>query len=280
MTRVGNAGVQPLGCQGTRKVGLRHPIKLYRRRQHQPTAFYQERELAMEAWSGKIAGMKTLLFDIDGTLLLTNRGGSGALKLAIEREFSIESACTNIHFSGRTDRALLVELLERNGLPASDEYQERLRACYTRLLPDILTRHGGRVLPGAVDLLGRLASETDFHCFVMTGNLQETARHKLDHFRLLHFFDRIFGGDHDHDRCHLAQRTVESIRQLHGDAATQDMIVIGDTPEDIRCGQAIGATVLAVCTGNYQREALEAENPTSVHDDLSDVATIFDLLIG
>jgi phosphoglycolate phosphatase len=236
--------------------------------------------LSVEASIGKIASMRTLLFDIDGTLLLTNGGGSGALKLAMEREFLIDSARTDIRFSGRTDRSLLAELLERNNLPTSDEHQQRLRDCYTKLFPDVLARRGGRVLPGAVELLNRLSSRSGLRCYVMTGNLHETGRRKLDHFGLLPFFERVFGGDHDHERNRLAERTVESIRRLDGESATRDLVVIGDTPEDIRCGHAIGAQVVAVCTGHYDRDDLEAENPTSVHDDLSDVETIFDLLVG
>lgn len=224
--------------------------------------------------------MRTLLFDIDGTLLLTNGGGSGALQLAMEREFDLESARTDIQFSGRTDRAILVELLQRNNLPADEDHVARLRECYTRMLPEVLERRGGRVLPGAVDLLEKLTAHPKSRCHVMTGNLQETAHRKLDHFGLLHFFERIFGGDHDHERTRLAERTVESLRQLDGEHATRDVVVIGDTPEDIRCGRAIGAEVVAVCTGNYDREQLEAEQPDSLHDDLSDVAKIFDLLVA
>jgi phosphoglycolate phosphatase len=58
------------------------------------------------------------------------------------------------------------------------------------------------------------------------------------------------------------------------------MVVIGDTPADIRCGHTIGAKVMAVCTGSHHRDELEAENPMSVHDDMSDVSAIFDLLVA
>ena len=113
-----------------------------------------------------------LLFDIDGTLLMTNGGGGGALKLAIQQEFGLDSACTNVNFSGRTDRSLLAELLERNRLPSDNEDRERLRDRYTTLLPAVLSRRGGTVLPGTVDLLGRLSGESNLRCYVMTGNLQ------------------------------------------------------------------------------------------------------------
>lgn len=222
--------------------------------------------------------MRTLLFDIDGTLLMTNGGGSSALKLAIEQEFGIDTACLDLDFAGRTDRSLLVEILQRNHLPTSDEFQLRLCRCYTTLFPQVLARRGGRILPGALELLSRLALQPNLRCYVMTGNLEETATQKLEHFGLLQFFRGIFGGDHDHDRNRLAERTADALRERYGATATRDVIVIGDTPADVRCGHAIGASVVAVCTGNYDRDALEAEKPMAVHDDLSDVSAIFDLL--
>lgn len=221
--------------------------------------------------------MRTLLFDIDGTLLMTNGGGSNALKLAIEREFGIETARMEVSFAGRTDRSLLVEILQHNDLPVGEDFQQRLRNCYTSVFPRVLASNGGRVLPGIPELLERLSRER-LRCYVMTGNLHETATRKLDHFGLLHYFRGIFGGDHDHDRDRLAQRTVDTLRRRYGGATTQDIVIIGDTPADVRCGRAIGAKVVAVCTGNFTREQLEAENPTSVHDDFSDVAALFDLL--
>lgn len=224
--------------------------------------------------------MRTLLFDIDGTLLLTNGGGSGALKLAIEQEFGVRSVCTDVEYSGRTDRSLLPELLQRNGLPNDNEHLTRLRDRYAELLPDVLSRRGGTVLPGTVDLLSRLSSHPNLRCYVMTGNLQATATQKLEHFQLLSFFRGVFGGDHDSQRTALAERTASKIRERYGDSATDDIFVIGDTPADVQCGHAIGAKVVAVCTGFHDRASLEAEHPMSVHDDFTDVESIFELLVA
>ena len=223
--------------------------------------------------------MRTLLFDIDGTLLMTNGGGSGALKLAIQQEFGLDSVCTDVTYSGRTDRSLLPELLERNGLPSDNEHLQRLGNRYTELFPEVLSRRGGIVQPGTVDLLSRLSGQSNLRCYVMTGNLVATATQKLEHFGLLSFFRGIFGGDHDSQRKGLAERTASVIRDRYGDSATDDMVVIGDTPADVLCGHAIGAKVVAVCTGFHDRAALEAENPMSVHDDFADVEKIFNLLV-
>ncbi|MFK8114172.1 MAG: HAD family hydrolase [Rubripirellula sp.] len=222
--------------------------------------------------------MRTLLFDIDGTLLLTNSGGKGALDLAFIDEFGVTDAKTDIQYAGRTDRSILSELLKRNQLPDDAHHRDRLQQRYQGFLPEELKRRGGRVLPGVVPLLSELSQQNNLLCLVMTGNLQHTATLKLDHFGLSHYFRGVYGGDHDSHRDDLAKRTATEIASEHGEVATQDMIVIGDTPDDVRCGHAIGAKVLAVCTGSYDRETLEKESPMSVHDDLSDVQALLGLL--
>jgi phosphoglycolate phosphatase len=225
-----------------------------------------------------ITRMRILLFDIDGTLLLTNRGGSGALKLAMEQEFGIAVARTDINFSGRTDRSLLFEILQRNGLPSSDEFQTRLANVYIQLLPEVLRQHGGQVMPGAIELLEQLSNRPDLGCYVMTGNMHQTANLKLAHFGMLHYFRGVFGGDHDHERNDLAKRTATLLRDRYGASALQDVVVIGDTPADIQCGHAIGAKVVAVCTGAHSREELQRDRPLAVVDDMSDLATMLELL--
>jgi phosphoglycolate phosphatase len=226
----------------------------------------------------QIGNMRVLLFDIDGTLLQTNGGGSDALKKAMQREFGLAEATTELDFSGRTDRSLLEEILGINELPCSADHLSRLRDCYVSLFPHVLHARGGRVLPGAIELLEHLKTVPHVVCHVMTGNLGETATHKLEHFGLRHYFAEIFGGEHDVHRNDLARRTADSIRSLHGEAAVRDMIVIGDTPADIHCGHAVGAQVLAVCTGRHQRHELERENPMSVQDDLTNLPELIRLL--
>lgn len=145
--------------------------------------------------------------------------------------------------------------------------------------PAVLSQRGGRVLPGAEQLLSRLADEPHVRSHVMTGNLAETATKKLEYFDLLRHVESVFGGDFDSHRNDLARRTADLIRARDGDAATCDMIVIGDTPADILCGHAIGAEVVAVCTGWHSREELAAEDPMVIVDDFSDVSSVFAMLV-
>jgi phosphoglycolate phosphatase len=222
--------------------------------------------------------MRTLLFDIDGTLLLTNNSGSGALKQALEEEFGLADSCVDLNFSGRTDRSILVELLEKNSIDPSPENQRRLEQRYVDHLPQTLADYGGWLLPGVASLLAQIAESTQVRCCVMTGNLISTARVKLNYFNLLGHFQNVFGGDHDVHRNDLARRAASELTDLYGEGATDDLIVIGDTVADILCGHAIGAKVIAVATGSEDSEALSQHGPHAVVHDLSDTPAILQML--
>lgn len=219
--------------------------------------------------------MKTLLFDIDGTLIVTNETGTEALKAVLSGMFGLKRPRLDVKFGGRTDCSLLTELLLLNDLSASPSNLSLFTEAYAAQLPETLDKHGGVVLPGVVDLLGRLAEREEVRCSVMTGNLKVTATQKLEHFGLVDYFDGIFGGDYDADRRHLARRTALFLRGAHGHQPSDGTIVIGDTPADIVCGLDIDASVMAVCTGNFDRQTLETAGAHVVHQDFSDVDAVY-----
>ena len=219
--------------------------------------------------------MKTLLFDIDGTLIVTNDTGTRAIEAVLSENFGVATPNLDIKFGGRTDNSLIKEVLHLNAIiPSEANYEEFIEA-YRNKLPASLNELGGVVLPGVLELLRRLGERDDLRCAVMTGNLKETATQKLRHFGLLDHFDLIFGGDFDEDRRHLARRTALFLRGAHGHQVGDGTIVIGDTPADIACGLDINATVLAVCTGNFDRQTLTQAGAHLVHSDLSDVEAIY-----
>ncbi len=230
--------------------------------------------------------MRTLLFDIDGTLLLSGGGGREAMRHALAIEFGIQDAWADVCFSGRTDRFLLDELLSGNGIDPNHESRERFRSRYVSLFPNYARAAGGRVLPGVIELLQRLSQDPRVRVAVMTGNLPETATAKLEHFGLNHFTQWIVGGDLDVERDAMARRAADLIRDRYGDEATEDVVVIGDSPYDVRCGHAIGAAVVAVCTGLHTREQLNVGCercgflPQVVCDDFSDWQSVFEVLVS
>ncbi len=104
--------------------------------------------------------MHICLFDIDGTLLSSGGAGKAALEDALTEEFGIRGTMDKLMLSGRTDGAIVADLLRLSGLPDTPENRARLFAAYLRHLPASLTRCAGRVLPG-VRALARDAAAQD-----------------------------------------------------------------------------------------------------------------------
>lgn len=223
--------------------------------------------------------MHVFLFDIDGTLLLGDGSGRAALEAAIRDEFGCEGPLQTVSFAGRTDRAIVTELLAANGVEPTEEARERCLRSYLEHLPGQLRGRNGRVLPGIVALLDALAARDDTAVGLITGNLRAGARIKLAHFDLDRYF--AFGGygDDHHDRGDVARAALgEAGRHLGFEPKVDRVWVIGDTPEDVRCARAIGARVVAVATGFASIEELRAAEPDVLLTDLTDPESLLALL--
>ncbi len=221
---------------------------------------------------------QTFLFDIDGTLLDAAGAGRSAMNRALESAFGVRASVPLV-FGGRTDRSLLSELLASHAIEVSDVAYQRMRDSFVRLMPEDLAMVRGRVLPGIESLLRQLRTLPSIRLWCMTGNLAETAELKLRHFGLNQFFDQIVGGDHDEDRCDLARRAQRLLASLHGDEAARHITIIGDTLSDIACARAIGARVVACCTGFHSREELLAAEPCVLVDDFASTHEAIRLLL-
>jgi phosphoglycolate phosphatase-like HAD superfamily hydrolase len=60
-------------------------------------------------------------------------------------------------------------------------------------------------------------------------------------------------------------------------AANRQIIVIGDTQHDIRCGRSIGARCVAVPTGMASKEVLRDAQPDVLVETLEDISPILAL---
>jgi phosphoglycolate phosphatase len=223
--------------------------------------------------------MHVVLFDIDGTLILSGGAGKAALELALVSDFGITEVRDGIAFSGRTDRAIIADLLRTHLVEDHPENWERLIAAYLRHLPATLAASAGQVLPGVEALLRSLHARDDVRLGLLTGNIREGARLKLGHFGLFDYFPFGGFGDRHTDRDEVAREALAEVRRLAGNLDPSRSWVIGDTPLDIRCARAIGARALAVCTGWHPEEELAAADPDLLLCDLSDPAGLLAELI-
>jgi phosphoglycolate phosphatase-like HAD superfamily hydrolase len=104
---------------------------------------------------------------------------------------------------------------------------------------------------------------------LLTGNTRGGAEAKLRHYGLWSFFpppSGAFAEDPD-ARSTIAQRALTLARQ-DAHVLETDAFVIGDTPHDIECANAIGVRTVAVATGGYDVEELEAHHPWRLYSEL------------
>jgi phosphoglycolate phosphatase-like HAD superfamily hydrolase len=225
--------------------------------------------------------MHVCLFDIDGTLLNTGGAGQAAMEAAMREQFGEREPVAGISYAGRTDRGIIQDIFRYYGLDLSEEVRASFIATYMRHLPGELACRPGLVLPGVVELLSHLHRREDVTLGLLTGNLLDGARRKLQHHGLDEYFDFALGafGDEHVNRDDVA-RTAYSVLSTHGSIADrlslERLWVIGDTPADIQCARAIGAKSIAVATGIYSREALEAAGPDCLVDNFEDAEPVLE----
>ena len=128
------------------------------------------------------------------------------------------------------------------------------------------------VLPGVARLLEHLASLSGIHLGLLTGNLERSARIKLEPFGLNRFFRHGgFGSDH-HDREQIARIARSRVETASGVRfAPSRITVIGDTERDVLCARHNGFRAVALGTGWTDKERLEAARPDAYLPDLSDL---------
>jgi len=215
-----------------------------------------------------------VLFDVDGTLVLTGRAGLRGMTAAFARLYGAAGALAGIPVAGRTDRAIVADALRAAGRDVTVEEIRRLRDAYI----DDLTIEIGRpvsdpscVLPGVEALLDELASRPGVEVGLLTGNFEQGARIKLGHFNLWKRFAFGAFGDEHEDRNALVPVALARAREA-GVAETRAdrVVVVGDTPLDIACARASGSRAVAVATGSYSIDELRAAGADVVVPTLVD----------
>jgi phosphoglycolate phosphatase len=227
---------------------------------------------------------KLVLFDIDGTILLTAGAGRRAIVAALGEEVGSTAAFGQVRFDGKTDPHIVAELLEVAGHPGPHESDRVTAICrrYVELLADELEQRtaGTRVMPGVHPLLDRLEAEDGVMLGLLTGNVAQGAALKLRSAGLdpNRFRVGAYGSDSAHrpDLPPIAARRAEPYfgRLPSG----PDIVIIGDTPADIACGECLGARAIAVATGGFSVSDLASCGPHAVFEDLSHTDRVIDAI--
>jgi phosphoglycolate phosphatase-like HAD superfamily hydrolase len=205
------------------------------------------------------------------------RGNGAVARLflqALREVYALPDEIKRVDYGGKTDGQIVLETLALHDIQheAALELLPQFNTRYRQLMDDVAheLHHHVRILPGVVPLLQRLR---EYHVIqtLLTGNMEPVAELKLRALDLQQYFDLPIGayGSDDRDRTKLVPIAQRKAAVQHG-TQIGVTVVIGDTPRDIACGKAGNARTVAVATGSFSVEQLEAHQPDAVLADLSD----------
>jgi phosphoglycolate phosphatase-like HAD superfamily hydrolase len=214
--------------------------------------------------------LRLVLFDVDGTLVYTGRAGVRAFAQTFATEFNAPDGVEKISFAGRTDVNLVREFFSSHGISATPENFARFFDRYVFWLDHLLAQSQGGPCAGVRELLDGLRGLPQPPLLgLLTGNIRLGAEIKLRHFNLWNFFETGAFADDGEDRGQIAAVARERGGRVLGRKLRDgEILVVGDTPLDIRCARAIGAKTLAVATGGAKLDELKRHQPDWAVEDL------------
>jgi phosphoglycolate phosphatase len=229
---------------------------------------------------------KLVLFDIDGTLLSTDGVARRAIHAALLAECGTPGPPDGVRFDGKTDPQIIRELLSAVAHTAAADEVRIAAVCrrYVSLLESALEEfpEATRLLPGVTELLAELDAHADVVLGLLTGNVVDGARLKLRAAGLT--FERFRVGAFGSDapvRSHLPPIAALRAAELMGRTpAGPEIVIVGDTPNDMTCGAGVGARAIGVATGHYAVDELIASGGYAAFADFSDPAPVLDAIFA
>jgi phosphoglycolate phosphatase-like HAD superfamily hydrolase len=203
--------------------------------------------------------IRAVLFDIDGTLLVTGGAGGVAWQRAFEELHGVAADIAEHTDAGMTDPEIAaIVFREVIGREGSQEERAKAIGCYLKHLPDAVAESDGyRIMPGIEKLLPRLI-EDGVLIGLVTGNIEAAAHIKLARGRLNRFFSFGGYGSDSADRTEVTKAALDRGSLVSGgNVVDGNCIAVGDTPRDVKAGHGAGIEVVGVATGSYSVAALQ-----------------------
>jgi phosphoglycolate phosphatase-like HAD superfamily hydrolase len=218
-----------------------------------------------------------LLFDIDGTLILSAGAGRRAMDRSFKKVFGIENAFRDVQMMGRTDPNILMEALTNFGLGWNEKKVRRFRESYFLFLEEELEAPLAKkeICPGVLPLLSAIQGRQDLILGLLTGNWKKGGFLKLRYFGMDGYFSDGAFADDSPRREDLVPVALERFeKKLNTKFLIQHVYVIGDTPFDIQSARLHGVKTVGVATGFHPIEQLIPEKPDFLFQNLQDTEEV------
>lgn len=217
---------------------------------------------------------KLLLFDIDGTMLLTGGAGKVAFEEAFEEIFEIPNAWGSLDPHGKTDPAIFDEVAKRQlGRLLSPGEFELLMDRYEEIFEERIQQSPRfELMPGVIEILEHLSRDPDIFLALATGNFERAGRMKLKRGAIEHYFLAGGFGNDARERDKILLAAIAYSEELARERfEKQRIFVIGDTEYDIAAAKKTGVRSIAVLTNGRTREHFKQDPPDHILQDLTDI---------
>jgi phosphoglycolate phosphatase len=201
-----------------------------------------------------------ILFDIDGTLIISGGAGAASWRMAFDELYGVAADIGQYTDTGMTDpevgRRTFVAVMHRQ--PSRDDFARLLERRLHYLYQTVADSKDYRVLDGVDELLPRLLEE-GYVLGIVTGNLEAAAHIKLHRAKLNRFFSFGGYGSDAADRGALTRIALTRASLVYGeDVRPAQCLVIGDTPHDAEGAHAAGIQCVGVASHNFTADQLKA----------------------
>jgi phosphoglycolate phosphatase-like HAD superfamily hydrolase len=227
---------------------------------------------------------KLILFDIDGTLILTGGVAARLMAEAVAEQVGMPVQWNIRDFVGNTDRNIIYTLLNRSGVREAiiEETTNRSIENYLKKLEQELKKDEVvTILPGVRQLLAVLKNDSRCALGLLTGNVLAGAQIKLAKEDLFSYFPIGAFGDDALKREQLPSFAIQRAEKYYGHFFNKkDIWIVGDSVNDIKCAQANHLKSLAVASGHVKEEELAEYHPSALLPDLVPTEKIVNILLS
>ncbi|NTW48355.1 MAG: HAD family hydrolase [Chlorobiales bacterium] len=226
---------------------------------------------------------KLVLFDIDGTLVNVEGISRAALIEALRQVYGTEGNAASHSFAGKMDGVIIYEVMQGSGLDDKDIQQrfEQVKQSYIDIFKQTSRKEHVTLLAGVVELLQALSGRDDVAIGLLTGNFEASGRHKLALPGINQYFPFGAFAEDGYHRTELPAVAIERAYQHTGKRFSgKDVVIIGDTEHDVRCANVLDSKCIAVATGHYTLNSLQACNPDTAFESLVNTSDVLDAIFS
>ena len=225
---------------------------------------------------------KLLLFDIDGTILSARGIPRIVMNKVLSGRYENFSYDQNYDFSGRTDPEIIEHLLNFAEVDFSVKDINQILLDFANVLDkEFQNNHPPYLLEGVAKLIDTLLNTGEVYLGLVTGNISDGARIKLESVGLSKYFPIGGFGDDSKHRVELPPIAQQRAEEYYGIKFSKPHIwIIGDSIYDIKCAEMNNLRCLAVASGKTSRNILASAEPEFLEDNLSDTQSILNILLS